>query len=245
MGLCLLTALVSQACLKATLQQGPRETDAPAPRARENPPPVVKDAMAAGAARAALPAYVVDCDRNLIDLATPLRAIADSLSALQLPYNADNLADCSGIYHRTVQALKARCPNIATPEAGRARSVEAIARWYAERRELIVIHDPLAQAELIKPGAVMFYGRERRVHRKLEPTHALAAVDHLGIVVSVERDAEGRLLSYQLFHGRVPGKPAAITNSHRRRPSRPTFPPFGNGEQHWIGLARLVNASWY
>lgn len=244
-GLCLLFALANQSCLKSTLQKGQPETAAPARRPVKAPPPALQEATAAVAPRAALANYVVDCDRALIDLAGPLQQIADSLTALNLMYSARDLADCSGIYHRTVQALQARCPHIETPEAGRARSAEAIARWYAERRELILIQDALAQADLIKPGAVMFYGRDLRVYRKLKPEQALAAVHHLGIVVSVERDAEGNVISYQLFQGRAPGKPAATTNFHWRQPARPTFPPFGNGEQQWIGLARLVNASSY
>jgi len=244
-GLCLLTASVNQACLKSTLQKGQPEVAAPTRRPVAAPPPALNEAREAVAPRAALANYVVDCDRVLIDLAGPLQQIADSLTALNLRYSARNLADCSGIYHRTVQALQTRCPHIETPDASRARSASAIARWYAERRELILIQDALAQADLIKPGAVMFFGRDLRVYRKLKPEQALKAVYHLGIVVSVERDGEGNVISYQLFQGRAPGKTAAITNFHWRRPSRPTFPPFGNGEQQWIGLARLVSASWY
>lgn len=244
-GLCLLFALTNQSCLKSTLQKGQPESAAPARQPVAAPLSAVQDATQAVAPRAALANYVVDCDGALIDLAGPLRQIADSLTALNLMYSARNLADCSGIYHRTVQALQARCPHIEIPEASRARSAEAIARWYAERREFILIQDALAQADLIKPGAVMFFGRDLRVYRKLEPEQALAAVYHLGIVVAVERDAEGKVISYQLFQGRAPGKTAVTTKFHWRRPARPTFPPFGNGEQQWIGLARLVSASSY
>lgn len=243
-GLCLLSVLANVGCLRSKLQKEPLQstvTSKPPIAAPREP----ADAPEASAPRAALDNYVVDCMRELIDLSGPVQEIADSLQALNLMYSSKKLADCSGIFHRVLQALKARCSNVETPSPAVARSAEAIARWYAERRELILIQDALAQADLIKPGAVLFFGREQRVYRKLSAKQAFDAIHHVGVVVSVARDAEGRVVSYEMFQGRSPGKPAATTNHHWRQPPRPTFPPFGNGEQQWIAFARLCSASSY
>lgn len=241
-GLCLLGAFTNVACLKSKLYQEPPQ---PSSASKPPQPPEPGDAPTASAPRAAFSNYVVDCNYKLLDLSGPVREIADSLEALNLMYSSREQADCSGMVHRVLQALKAQCESVETPSLAAARSAEGIARWYAERRELILIHDALAQADLIKPGAVLFFGQEQRVYRNLTAKQAFKAIYHVGIVVAVEHDAEGRVVSYKMFQGRSPGKPAATTNYHWRQPSRPTFPAFGNGEQQWIAFARLCSASSY
>jgi hypothetical protein len=197
------------------------------------------------AAKAELENYVLKCSGELVDLTVPIKEIADSIQALQIMYGNHGLRDCSGIFHRVVQSLKARCPEVELPAMQTARSSRAIARWYAERGEFVAIVDPLQQADLIKPGAVMFYGGRNCCRQNLDVERALREIKHIGVVVSVERkkDERGEIVRYELFHGRSRGKVAAITKHHHRKPYRPSLPPFGNGDQPWIGFARVCKVA--
>jgi len=190
--------------------------------------------------------YAVDCAGKRIDLAAPVKEIADMITADSLWYGKELLSDCSGIFHRVLQAMKSRCPAYDYPDPEKYRETRDLARWYHQRGDLILVQDALASADLIKPGAVMFYG-----HRGINYTATNLTADtllmrergieHLGVVVSIKKDAAGQLLGYELFHGQTYGKIASTTRHHERNPSRSSYMPFGNAEQQWVAVARLLN----
>ena len=174
------------------------------------------------------------------DSAKVIRQIADRLTAQGIMYGSEPLSDCSGMFHRVLESFSDRCPGLDLPSPDSARSSRDIGRWYASKGSFVQISDPLSHASLIEPGAAMFFGRSDRRFAELTREEALAEIEHLGIVVSVERDSDGNVLSYRLFHGRSPGTPAGITDYHRREVSRPGHSPFGNWDQQWIGISPLA-----
>ena len=215
----------------------------PTPRPSVSKP--LPETIAATESLARLENYAIECSDTLIGLADPIDQIVDSLQALKLMFSSQprKLLDCSGIFHRVLFSLRKYCPEVELPDVQTARSSRTIAEWYAKRDELILIYDELAQANLIKPGAVLFYGRRKRRYRNLSLARMLREVRHLGVVVSVEKDENENVTAYELFHGRSRGKPASVTRNHFRKPTHTKLPPFGNWDQQWIAFARLSHPS--
>ncbi|MCP4654840.1 MAG: hypothetical protein GY856_05405 [bacterium] len=184
-----------------------------------------------------------DRARGATDFARAVISIAEDLQGQKLIYSSrpEDLRDCSGIFHRVLERLRQRCRAITGPEHRSVRSSRAIAAWYAEHGNLVVIKDALDQDHLITPGAVMFYGRRNQRYSRISRKKALEDVEHVGMVTSVERDGAGNVVSYRLFHGRSDRKPAAITDYHTRLPTRAHYPPLGNGAQPWIAVAEVCS----
>ncbi len=182
------------------------------------------------------------CKGTPIDFARLIRQIALKLQAQRLYYNSKKLTDCSGIFHRVIGEMRKICPNYDSPSPTRQRSSRDIARWFLKRGELIPVNDPIRMANLIKPGAVMFFAHGGKDLDKFagKPSFNVNIVSHIGIVVAVEKDPAGRVISYQLFHGRSRGKFASVTQYHYRNPPKKYLPPFGNHTQPWVAVARLV-----
>lgn len=172
------------------------------------------------------------------DFADAAILAAKKLESRRLIYSpkSEDFRDCSGIFHRLADELRKQCPGFDGPERS-FRSSRAIAGWYAARRRLVPIHNACRQDHLIRPGAVMFYGKRKNPPRNAPIKRVLPAIGHIGVVTSVNMDADGRVLSYTLFHGRSSGKPAAITNYHTRKPTRSYYHPLGNANQRWIAQA--------
>jgi hypothetical protein len=197
---------------------------------------------------AGLEKYVVPCDAQEIDLAIPVGEIARALEDSVLLYNVKPLTDCSGIFHRVLHAMQQRCPQYPTPDVAAWRDSRDLAQWYHERNELILVEDAVASADLIKPGAVLFYGQRDSVYKNFEAEELFqprTGINHVGVVVAVTKNDSGQVESYRLFHGHgSTGKTAAsITDYHWRVPTRPAYPPFGNGREQWVAFALLVNPS--
>lgn len=184
--------------------------------------------------------------RGRRDLAAAVTAIATELERQTLLYDVEPLTDCSGIFHRFLSGLRARYPTLDTPDAKSERDTRSLARWYHERGRLTLVRDATAKDDLIRPGAVLFYGRQRKRYPSGFDLAALldprGGIKHMGVVIDVSRDRSGRVVSYRLFHGH--GKrgvtPAGVTDYHRRSPSRPSYSPYGNGTQQWVAVASLV-----
>ena len=151
----------------------------------------------------------------------------------------EDLRDCSGIFHRLLADLRRECPEFAAPPVSSHRSSRAIAAWYSDADRLILVTDPVAQDRLIRPGAVLFYGRRGSSYPNVDLEAVTTETEHVGVVIAVSRDSEGRVSAYQLFHGRSAGKPATITDYHRRQPTRGEYPPLGNGRQPLIAATSL------
>lgn len=167
------------------------------------------------------------CDRGQRAPGAVARRVAWSLAAQRIPYSSEDFADCSAMAHRLLDQLVDRCDGATKPTVLEARSAQAIAGWYADQGLLLSISDPLDADEALVPGALAFFG---------PPGRAEATADdifHVGVVVSVTRDAVGQVESYRMFHGRRPGKVASVTGWHRRDAS----PPLGNGTERLVAVA--------
>ena len=159
-------------------------------------------------------------------------SVAKNMHAQKLMYsgNPKNLRDCSGIFYRFQGAMSKRCRSFTAPPVTMARSSSMIAHWYDKQKALRMIHDPRTQGSLIEPGAILFYGQR---YKRRQQT--LNNIEHVGVVVAVNKNKAGKVVSYQLFHGRSPGKAAAITKHH----SINAKPPLGNGKQRWVAVADI------
>jgi hypothetical protein len=166
------------------------------------------------------------CDQGRTELATVVRQTARLLSEQRVRYNSQPQSDCSGMFHRVLSVLERRCSGIEAPTMDVARSSHALAHWYDDRGLLTRVERPEDADPWIVPGAAMFYGYTSR-------GRGLDGVVHVGIVVDVTRDDDGRVLSYRLFHARSTGTVAGITGWHER--SR--RPPLGNGPDPLVGIA--------
>ena len=174
--------------------------------------------------------------------ARSVQQIAQRIQAQKIYYNSRELTDCSGIFHRFLREMQKTCEHQDFPSPKKYRSSRDLALWYHERGSLILVSDPLRMSHLIRPGMVMFYGNRGKKFDKFTERDLKnrKEIHHIGIVVSVEKDRTGRVISYKLFHGRSPGKYAAITEYHLLTPSRRNLPPFGNYDQPWVAIAPLV-----
>ena len=191
----------------------------------------------------AVKSYKISCNGNVNTLNVPVKSIAEELDAQQISYDPANLADCSGIFHRFLSAFKAECPGHDLPTPQKNRDSRALAKWYHEQGLLTLIDDEATQQELIKPGAVLFYGYQGKKYENFKAKELFVrgtGIDHVGVVVEVKRDAKGNIINYHLFHGRNPKHPAGITTYHYFKPSRDSYPPLGNGSQQWVAFALLV-----
>jgi hypothetical protein len=178
------------------------------------------------------------------DVATPLREVVTALERKSLLYATKPLTDCSGIFHRVLLGLKYRCPAKDFPSVEKHRDSRALARWYHERGKLQLIKNAVKSTDLLKPGVVLFFGKNGFAYNDFSVEDLLMpqkGIAHLGVVVKVHRNKSGQVLNYELFHGhgRKGKTPASITNWHKRTPSRAGYPPLGNGRQQWVAIARL------
>lgn len=157
----------------------------------------------------------------------------------------DKLLDCSGIFHRVSQFISTKCDAYQYPELGSTRDTRALAGWYYDNNNLVIIHDAAKQRNLIKPGTVMFFGRSGRAYNNLTierlktpiPNHVIM---HVGVVTDVKTDANGDVINYTMFHGRRPGKVASSTYYHKLKPPRVGFPPLGNWNQQLVAVANIM-----
>jgi len=166
-----------------------------------------------------------------------------------VPYlSNDRTTQCSGIFQRVLNSVRRDCPEAVgkTPPANQVDS-RGQGKWYYKKKALTLIKDPIAQAELIRPGAVMFYGKLSQDFYNTNPVEKLwdkeTGIRHVGVVVDVERNEDGEIESYSLFHGRTSGTTSGISNADNymhRREAKSNAPSFGNGPDPWVGVAAMV-----
>jgi cell wall-associated NlpC family hydrolase len=217
------------------------------------PQPVVADAVPATpvieytpTALAGLERYNLACGGTEMALSGPVTRIAKAISDSAFRYNVKPLTDCSGIFHRVLKRMKRVCPDYDYPDVEAYRDSRDLARWYHERDELILIDDPLKYSDLIKPGAVLFYGQRDAVYTNFTAEQLFergTGINHVGVVVKVHKNAQGKVSRYELLHGHGrPGKTvASTTNYHWRKPPNTRNRPYGNGKEQWVAFAVLAN----
>lgn len=257
LSICLLFVFAASSCKKGGIElptPAPAIVDIDSVPAPEVPAPLEPSLTATTAAGwntlAELPAYKVACgdETNIVDLQDPLLTFATNISSQNIMYKSEELSDCSGMFHRTLQHMHNTCSNYEIP-AVQIRTTKGLAQWYAEKGELVMIKDALQMAELIKPGAVMFFGTNGKRFSFPEDSSFVVTegIQHMGVVVGVDRNDAGEVINYHLFHGRRTGLVAAITGiesegkyNHLRK-EKPRHPSFGNGNQQWVAVARILN----
>ncbi len=183
----------------------------------------------------------INCEGTDFDLAAFLTEYAEAIEVQKILYNSQPLSDCSGIFLRLCRDLKEVCSNFNLPQPKNGRDGRRLAKWFYDQDRLILIQDARSNDDLIRPGAVMFYGRRNKTyaHPDIKQITASEGVEHMGVVTAVKRDAEGQVVNYTLFHGRSTGKIASRTTHHHRDPSREDIPAYGNWNQQWVAVAYL------
>ncbi|MCW5212656.1 hypothetical protein VU04_07070 [Desulfobulbus sp. TB] len=178
------------------------------------------------------------------DITAPLREVVTKLEEKSLLYATEPLTDCSGIFHRVVLGLKAQCPAKEFPTVAKSRDSQALALWYHEHGKLQLIDNAVDSSDLLRPGAILFFGKNGFKYRDFSVKELLLpqkGIAHLGVVVEVHKNKAGLVEQYELFHGhgRKGKTTASVTGWHKRKPTRTSYPPFGNGQQQWVAIASL------
>ncbi len=171
-------------------------------------------------------------------------AAAKNFEKQKIAYNSIPLSDCSGMFHRLAMAVGDFCPDYRYPEPNEARDTRDLARWYFDNSNLVIVQDAAAGGRLIRPGSVMFFGNSdvKYTNITIDKIAVRGGIEHMGTVVEVEKDEEGNVIGYSMFHGRNPRKPAGITKHKKvsRSLSRGPLPSFGNWTQQWVAVANIA-----
>lgn len=192
--------------------------------------------------------YAAVCENNtLVELGGLVGPIASA--HVGVPYNQAKGNDCSGMFHQVLSEVQTRCPNHTLPSLSEARSTRDLAKWYHEIGELVIVNNEEDMAELIKPGAVLFFGHSGKRYKRIKARELYGSksrkgiVEHMGIVTGVERgivNGKDVVTNYHLFHGRYTGRPSAITKWHPMKETK-EHPAYGNGDQQWVAVARILS----
>lgn len=184
-----------------------------------------------------------------------LSAVSKVMEDKKLAYVSSMMQDCSGIFHQLKDSLQTRLPSLKaggqyqypTPQV--ARSSRQIADWYHKNNNLLIVQDPLACKNSIRPGAVMFYGKSNRVFKDIDIDMLTdrnnnytsnGAIQHIAVVTAVSLDEDGNVVDYTIMHGRRPGKSAHRSGSKEVQSRNKTLPAFGHWSQQWVGIANIA-----
>ncbi|MBX2872706.1 MAG: hypothetical protein KTR30_11415 [Saprospiraceae bacterium] len=182
------------------------------------------------------------------ELRNTLLAYTQKLEGDSLWYNRDEpkkLLDCSGIFHRVSKFISDKCDAYAYPDVDSTRHTSALAGWYYDNKNLVIIQDAAKQRNLIKPGTVMFFGKSGQLYNnltidRLKTPYPNNVIMHVGVVTDVTKNDNGELVKYTMFHGRSKGKIASSTYYHSLDPPRAGFPPLGNWDQQLVAVANIM-----
>lgn len=156
-------------------------------------------------------------------------------------YSQEKGTDCSGIFHKVINDLRKHYPNEKFPKFKIDRSSRDLAAWYHTNSNFSFIRNPEDNGKLIKPGMIMFYGKGGMSYDLQSMTIKTLTdpngVNHVGIVTAVNKDHEGNVISYDIFHGLNERKPAQTTTEVYKNPRRPTHPAYAHWNQPWLGIA--------
>lgn len=187
------------------------------------------------------------CFNDADELSLQLSLFAEGIEKDSVMYdnkNSANLADCSGMFLRVTRFVKFKCDRYDYPEPKTARGTRELVTWYHNKNNLILVknnkEDALTKRNLIKPGAVLFFGRSGQVYNDVNISVAQQNVAHMGTVTEVKKDAEGNVIGYTMFHGRSAGKIAQRSFYHSIEPPRLGYPVLGNWNQQWLGIAYIM-----
>lgn len=185
-----------------------------------------------------------------------LSSIAENLEKKKLPYVSSLSQDCSGIFHQLKDSIQKRLPALRKgssyqyPEYKNIRSSRQIADWYYTNKNLLIVEDPIASRNSIRPGSVMFYGKPNKKYKNMTIESLTdknnnytsnGAIMHIAVVTSVRTDDEGNVLEYTIMHGRNKRVHASRSGSKEVQSKRTKgLPPFGNWSQQWVAVANIM-----
>jgi hypothetical protein len=138
------------------------------------------------------------------------------------------------------------CPELVVPPEEATESYGKLAQWYVAEGRFHVVDRASDRADWIVPGSVMFFGPASVSYQGLDPEEVLAKVDHLGVVVSVTRDANDRVTGYTLFQTPPAGGMAAEFVEANAGDSRRPFGldgVDGTPDRVWVGVAPIASQS--
>ncbi len=191
-----------------------------------------------------------DCSGNFLRLSSHVAA--------QCAGNDDFLAAPAGINPYSQEG------DNEAPENKGARSSRGIGKWYHEQGRFTPIYyddvsgiaeppqDLIDLRNLIKPGAVLWFSRQKPVSNDglgnlWANNPANTQINHMGTVTEVTRDDEGNVIGYKMYHGHGDtGNPASVTEHHYWEwPATFTnngssYPPLGYWGQYLVGIGTLL-----
>ncbi|MFK7810599.1 MAG: hypothetical protein AB8F74_22520 [Saprospiraceae bacterium] len=182
-----------------------------------------------------------NCNSSSFDAMTVVRKAVKKNSGLK--YRSSDTTDCSGIFHRVLFELKAFCSDAKLPPFS-ARSSRNLARWYHDHGTFNIIRNAAQSGDLITEGAVVFYGHGRgksydfSTMKITDLTNGNSGINHVAIVTKVNRE-NGKLVSYELFHGRNKRKKSGITTAYLAHPRKAKLPAYGHYDAPLLAVAQL------
>ena len=188
------------------------------------------------------------CFQSDDQLSLQLSLFAEDMEKKKLAYdnqNPDRLQDCSGIFHQTALFVKSICDQYEYPDHKKVRDSRSIAGWYAKKKGLELVFDPMKERNSIHPGAVLFFGGSGKRYdsfdaKDLSAPYPKGIVHHIGVVTKVLKDDQGQVTGYEMFHGRRPGKTAQRSYYHNIKPPKAGYPILGNWNQQLLAIAPFV-----
>ncbi len=124
-----------------------------------------------------------------------------------IPYSMQNKTDCSGIFYKSLEQFKsANCPKSTIPKITQYRSSDDFAFYLSKQNRL---HTTLSVGydDWLRIGTVLFYGYSKK------------RVNHVALVTAVNKNAQGIIESYSIFHGRKPGIASSVSKVKLRATS--------------------------
>lgn len=189
-------------------------------------------------------------------LSLELETIAKDLEAQKLAYISSQGQDCSGIFHKIKDLIQKRIPALAQkadyqyPVYETVRSSRQIADWYFKNKNLLIVEDPVASRNSIRPGSVMFFGKSGKKFKNMSIEDLTdknnnytnnGHIMHIAVVTSVRTDEDGNVLEYTMMHGRNSKYHASRTGSKKVQSTRTKgLPAFGNWTQQWVAVANIA-----
>ena len=178
------------------------------------------------------------------ELKNKLTQYAEQIEAQKLDYVPAKMQDCSGIFFKLIeQFAKKRCSEYKYPSPNSERPARMIAKWYHDNNNFSFIEDVMQSRNLIKPGTVLFYGKPGESYHNMtvdRMTGPSGKIHHIGVVTDVEKDAQGNVIRYVLYHGQTYGKTAGRTHNHTAKGgSRQNYPVFGFGSEQLVAISYL------
>jgi len=188
-------------------------------------------------------------------LSQVLESIAENMENKKLAYISNLSQDCSGIFHQIKDSIQVHFPSLTTtyqyPIYTTDRSSRQIADWYHKKGNLLIIKNPLASRNSIRPGSVMFFGKSGKKFENITIEQLTdrdnnytrnGIIEHIAVVTSVRTDKKGNVKDYTMMHARYPNGPAASRSGSKEIQSKRTkgLPAFGNWKQQWVAVANIA-----